>query len=75
MLLNRAISVQLVKPKTTRKNGTTETTTTEVDWDKIGKIAQETSEGVAKVAIAAYAAKKLIDTAAQIAVIIAKRKL
>lgn len=74
-MLNRSISVQLVKQPKTRKDGTTETATTEVDWDKIGKIAQETSENVAKVVVVGYAAKKLIDTAAQIAIIIAKRKI
>jgi hypothetical protein len=75
MFGNRAVSVQLVKQPKAGKDATTETVTADVDWDKIGKIAQETSQTVAKVAVLAYAAKKLIDTASQIAIVAARAKL
>jgi len=48
------------------------------DWEKVGlkaAIIQETAETVGKMVIAAYVAKKLIDTACQIAVIAAEAKL
>ena len=64
------------KPKT-RKDYTT-TQSTEIDWDLVGQkaaIAQETTETIAKVLVGAYVAKKLIDTACQIAVIAAEAKL
>lgn len=73
-MFNRTLSVQLAKPSKPGKDGTTEPTP-DVDWDKIGKIAQETSKEVGKVVVVAYAAKKLIDTVSQIAIIAAKSKL
>lgn len=77
-MLKPQISVQLFprKPKT-RKDDTT-TQSTEIDWDLVGQkaaIAQETTETIAKVLVGAYVAKKLIDTACQIAVIAAEAKL
>ena len=75
MFRNRAVSVQLVKTPKSGKDGAAEPTSTEVDWDKIGKIAQETTKEVGKVVVVAYAARKLIDTASQIAIIAAKAKL
>lgn len=75
MLGRHAVSVQLVKTPKPGKDATTEQTESEVDWEKIGKIAQETTKEVSKVVIVAYAAKKLIDTASQIAIIAAKSKL
>jgi hypothetical protein len=74
MLGNRAITMQLTKQPKAGKDVTTETSP-EVDWDKIGKIAQETSEGVVKVVAVAYIAKRIVDTACQIAVIAAQKKL
>jgi hypothetical protein len=38
-------------------------------------IAQETAETVGKVIVTAYVAKKLIDTACEIALIVAKAKI
>lgn len=73
-MFNRTLSVQLAKPTKPGKDATTEPTP-EVDWEKIGKIAQDTSKEVGKVVVLAYAAKKLIDTASQIAVIVAKSQL
>jgi hypothetical protein len=46
----------------------------EIDWDKIGKITQETSQKLAKVVAIAYVGKKLIDTACEISVIAATNK-
>lgn len=73
------ISVTLTrKPKTTRKDDKTTPDSTEIDWEMLGvkaAVIQETTETVAKVVIGAYAAKKLIDTACQIAVIAAQAKL
>lgn len=50
----------------------------EIDWDVVGQkaaIAQETAETVGKIVVVAYVAKKLVDTACEIAVIAAKAKL
>lgn len=74
MFGRHAVAVQLVKTPKPGKDATPETPE-EVDWEKIGKITQETAKEVGKVVVVAYAAKKLIDTASQIAIIAAKTKL
>lgn len=74
-MFNRAVSVQLVKTPKPGKDGTAEPTETEIDWEKIGKITQETAKEVSKVVVVAYAAKKLIDTASHIAIIAARSKI
>jgi hypothetical protein len=77
MFGNRVISVQLAKKPKPGKNDTT-TDSKEIDWDVVGQkaaIAQETTETIAKVVIGTYVAKKLIDTACQIAVIAAEAKI
>lgn len=71
------ISVQLVRKPKARKDDTTNDTT-EVDWEMLGvkaAVIQETTETVIKVVVGAYAAKKLIDTVCQIAVIAAEAKI
>lgn len=71
------LSVTLVKKPKTGKNDTT-TDSNEIDWDKVGQLAaisQETAETVAKVVIGAYLAKKLIDTACEIAIRAAEAKI
>lgn len=76
MFGNRAVSVQLTKQPKLGKNDNT-TDSKEIDWDVVGQkaaIAQETAETVAKVLIGTYLAKRLIDTACEIAVIAAKAK-
>jgi len=76
-MLKPQISVSFVRKPKTRKDDTT-TDSKEIDWDTVGQkaaIFQETTETVAKVAIAAYVAKRLLDTACQIAVIAAEAKL
>lgn len=76
-MLKPQISVGFVRKPKPRKNETTNNSN-EIDWDVVGQkaaIFQETSETVAKVVIGAYVAKKLIDTACQIAVIAAEAKL
>lgn len=71
------ISITLVKkPKTAKNDNTPESS--EIDWDVVGQkaaIAQETAETIGKVIVGAYVAKKLIDTACQIAIIAAQSKL
>lgn len=60
------------------KNEETTTDSKEIDWDVVGQkaaIVQETAETVAKVFAVTYVAKKLVDTACEIAVIVAKAKL
>jgi len=76
-MLKPQISVSFVRKPKPRKNETTNDSSTEIDWDLVGQkaaIAQETAETVAKVVIGAYIAKKLVDTACQIAVIAAEAK-
>ena len=76
-MLKPQISVGFVRKPKARKNDSTNDST-EIDWDLVGQkaaIAQETAETVAKVVIGAYVAKKLVDTACQIAVIAAEAKL
>jgi hypothetical protein len=76
MLGNRAISVQLVKKPKPGKDTTNDSP--EIDWDTVGQmaaIAQETTETVAKVVALTYVAKKLVDTACQIALIVAEKKI
>ena len=75
-MLKPQISIGFVRKPKPRKNETTNDST-EIDWDLVGQkaaIAQETAETVAKVVIGAYVAKKLVDTACQIAVIAADAK-
>jgi hypothetical protein len=73
MIGNRALHIALVKkPKTAKNENTSESSS--IDLDKVGQmaaIAQCTAETTVKVVIAAYVAKKLIDTASEIAVIAA----
>lgn len=78
MLGNRVVTVQLAKQPKTSTDDTTETTSSEIDWDKVGQIAaiaQETAETVAKVVAITYIAKRLVDTTCKIAVIVAEKKL
>lgn len=76
-MLKPQVSVQLVRQPKTRKDDTI-TEPKEIDWDVVGQkaaIVQETAETIGKMVVTAYVAKKLIDTACQIAVIAAKAKL
>jgi hypothetical protein len=76
-MLKPQISVSLVRKPKTRKDNTT-ADLEEIDWDVVGQkaaIAQETAETVGKVIVTAYVAKKLIDTACEIALIVAKAKI
>lgn len=71
------INVALFDRSKDRKNDKS-TDPKEIDWDVVGQkaaIAQETAETVAKIVVVAYIAKKLVDTACEIAVIAAKAKL
>lgn len=75
-MLKPQISVGFVRSPKPRKDDTTPDCLG-VDMEKVGlkaAIVQETAETVAKVVIGAYVAKKLIDTACQIAVIAAEAK-
>lgn len=76
-MLKPQFSVTLARKPKTRKDDTN-TDSCEIDWDVVGQkaaIAQETAETIGKLVIGAYVAKKLIDTACQIAVIAAEAKL
>jgi hypothetical protein len=71
------LSITMVKKPKTGKNDTS-TDSNEIDWDVVGQkaaIAQETAETVGKILIAAYVAKKLVDTVSQIAIIAAERHI
>lgn len=71
------ISLTFVKKPKPGKNDTT-SESPQIDWDTVGQaaaVAQETAETMAKVLFVAYAGKKLIDTACEIAVIAARAKL
>jgi hypothetical protein len=75
-MLKPQISVSLVNQPKPRKDNTTESE--DIDWDVVGQkaaIAQETAETIGKVLVTAYVAKKLIDTACEIALIAAKAKI
>lgn len=75
-MLKPQFSLTFVKQPKTRKDETT--TAPQIDWDVVGQAAaifQQTTETAAKVAFAAYAGKKLIDTLSEIAVLAAKAKL
>jgi hypothetical protein len=64
--------------RTSNSRNDNTTDSKEIDWDVVGQkaaIAQETAETVGKVLVTAYIAKKLVDTACEIAVIIAKAKI
>jgi hypothetical protein len=72
-----SINVALFDRSSNRKDDKS-TATKEIDWDIVGQkaaIAQETAETVGKIVVVAYVAKKLVDTACEIAVIAAKAKL
>lgn len=65
------INVTLGNQRKARKDDTT-TESTEIDWDLVGQkaaIAQQTAETIAKVVVGLYVAKKLVDTACEIALI------
>jgi hypothetical protein len=71
------LSITMVKKPKTGKNDTS-TDSNEIDWDVVGQkaaIAQETAETIGKIVIAAYVAKKLVDTVSQIAIIAAERHI
>jgi hypothetical protein len=76
-MLKPQISVSLVRtPKARKDNAMPDSE--EIDWDVVGQkaaIAQETAETIGKVVVTAYVAKKLIDTACEIALIVAKAKI
>jgi hypothetical protein len=72
-----SINVALFDRSNPRKNDKS-TEIKEIDWDVVGQkaaIAQETAETVGKIVVFAYVAKKLVDTACEIAVIAAKAKI
>lgn len=72
------ITMTVTRQPSARKNDATSTESSEIDWDVIGQkaaIVQETAETVGKLMLKAYVAKRLLDTACQIAVIAAKAKL
>lgn len=76
-MLKPQINVTLGHQRKARTDDTTSASTS-IDWDLVGQkaaIAQETAETVAKVVVGLYIAKKLVDTACQIAVIAAEAKL
>jgi hypothetical protein len=76
-MLKPQVSIALVRQPKTRKNDNTNESDG-IDWDLVGQkaaIAQETTETVAKVLVTAYVTKKLVDTACEIALIIAKAKI
>lgn len=76
-MLKPQLSITMVKKPKTGKNDTS-TDSNEIDWDVVGQkaaIAQETAETVGKILIAAYVAKKLVDTVSQIAIIAAERHI
>jgi hypothetical protein len=78
MKLTPQISVTLGNQKQTRTNDTNTPDATAIDWDVVGQkaaIFQQTAETLGKLAFGAYAAKKLVDTVCEIAVIAATRKL
>jgi hypothetical protein len=71
------IKVALFDSPSNRKNDKS-TEVKKIDWDEVGQkaaIAQETAETVGKIVVFAYVAKKLVDTACEIAVIAAKAKI
>jgi len=75
-MLKPQISVGFVRSPKPRKDDTAPDCLG-VDMEKVGlkaAIIQETSETVVKALIVAYVAKKLVDTACQIAVIAADAK-
>lgn len=77
MKLTPQISVNMGRQSSTRKNDPAAAPSA-ADLEALGLKAvmfQETTETIAKVVITAYAAKKLIDTVCQIAVIAAEAKL
>jgi hypothetical protein len=76
-MLKPQISVTLTRKPKTRKDDNNTPDKNEIDWDVVGQkaaIVQETTETVAKVIVGAYVAKKLLDTACEIAVIAANAK-
>jgi len=78
MKLTPQISVTMGRQSTTGTNDNNTTARKEIDWDLVGQkaaIAQETAETIGKLLFGAYAAKKLVDTVCEIAVIAATRKL
>ena len=78
MKLTPQISVTLGNPSKTRKNDDTSTASSEIDWDVVGQkaaIVQETAEVIGKMLFGVYVAKKVVDTACEIAVIAATRRL
>ena len=76
-MLKPQINISLSRKPKTRKDDTIPDCLG-VDMEKVGlkaAIIQETAETVGKMVVGAYVAKKLIDTACQIAVIAAEAKL
>lgn len=76
MMFNRAMQVQMVKTPRKRKDASDETPEcTHVDIDKINETVVLHVQNIAKIAGKAYVAKRVLDTACQIAVIYAKKNL
>jgi hypothetical protein len=58
-------------PKAAVADDTITETVNSIDWERISVLTQETAKKVAMVAVAAYAAKKAIDTTSEITIVAA----
>lgn len=65
------INISLSRPSKADKDEAITETVNSIDWERIATLAQETAKKVALIGIAAYAAKKAIDTTSEIAIVAA----
>lgn len=65
------INISLSRPSKADKDEAITETVNSIDWERIATLAQETAKKVALIGIAAYAAKKTIDTTSEIAIVAA----
>lgn len=74
MFKKHALQVQMVN---TKKQNTVndETAASKLDFDKINTIAKEQTKNIAIAVAGLYAAKKVVDTVSEIAVIAANAKI
>lgn len=69
------INVSLTRKKADKAASVDEAITetiNSIDWERIATLAQETAKKVVVIGLAAYAAKKTIDTSSEIAIVAAQ---
>lgn len=65
------INISLSRQSKAGKDDPITETVNSIDWERIATLTQETAKKIALVAVAAYCAKKTIDTTSEIAIIAA----